>query len=118
MSSKKSKATAEAVETMAATDEITQEVTEEVTEAVEEATEEAESTEAVAYIGPSIKFVATHGTVYNNGLPRDLAKKVEEIPMIKGLLIPISKLAVSYVQLATEGSALNNLYNAVAEKLK
>lgn len=75
-------------------------------------------TEAVAYIGPTIKGVAVNGTVFSNGTPAGLNDKIAEVPAIKGLLIPVSKLAAANVAIHTEGTALNTLYETVAAKLQ
>lgn len=74
--------------------------------------------EAVAYMGPTIKGVAVNGTVYSDGVPAGLTAKIEEVPAIKGLLIPVSKLASSSVAIQTEGTALNTLCKTVAAKLQ
>ena len=75
-------------------------------------------TEAVAYMGPTIKGVAVNGTVFSNGTPAGLNNKIAEVPAIKGLLIPVSKLAAANVAIHTEGTALNTLYETVAAKLQ
>ena len=61
----------------------------------------------VAYVGPT----------YIGGLPVELQKKIDQVPAIKGLLVPISKLAETGVAIATKGTALNTLYEAVQDKL-
>ena len=74
--------------------------------------------EPVAYVGPDIKNVAINGTVYVGGLPEPLQEKIKEVPALKGLLVPISNLATAGVAITTQGTALNNLYNAVSAKLQ
>ena len=74
--------------------------------------------EPVAYVGPDIKNVAINGTVYVGGLPEPLQEKIGEVPALKGLLVPISNLATAGVAITTQGTALNNLYNAVSAKLQ
>jgi hypothetical protein len=76
-----------------------------------------ENKEPVTYMGPDIKNVAVHGTTYTDGIPESLTKKVEQVPALKGLLLPVSKLATASVAIATAGTALNNLYNTAADKL-
>lgn len=71
----------------------------------------------VAYVGPDIKKVAINGTTYIGGLPVELQKKIDQVPAIRGLLVPISKLAETGVAIATKGTALNTLYEAVQDKL-
>lgn len=72
---------------------------------------------AVAYVGPDIKKVAINGTTYIGGLPEELQKKIDQVPALRGLLVPISKLAETGVAIATKGTALNTLYTAVQVKL-
>lgn len=72
---------------------------------------------AVAYVGPDIKKVAINGTTYIGGLPEELKKKIEQVPALRGLLVPISKLAETGVAIATPGTSLNTLYDAVQVKL-
>ncbi|MCD8204718.1 MAG: hypothetical protein LUC16_02705 [Coprobacillus sp.] len=98
----------------AVSEEIVEETTEEIAEAVSEATEAAEP---VVYIGPDIKHVARKGTIYTDGLPKTLEAKIEEIPAIRGLIVPTSKLATAEEAMARQGTALNNLFEAVREKL-
>ncbi|MCM1218094.1 MAG: hypothetical protein NC548_26710 [Lachnospiraceae bacterium] len=81
------------------------------------ATKEAKAGEAVAYLGPDLKNVAINGTVYTGGLPEALKEKLKEVPALKGLLVPVSNLAAAGVAVATQGTALNNLYNAVSAKI-
>ena len=76
------------------------------------------SNEPVAYVGPDIKNVAINGTVYIDGLPATLQEKIGDVPALKGLLVPISNLAAAGVAIATQGTALNNLYNAVSTRLQ
>ena len=95
----------------------TQAETTAATAAAVEAREEG-SKEPVAYVGPDIKNVAINGTVYIDGLPEPLQEKIGDVPALKGLLVPISNLAAAGVAITTQGTALNNLYNAVSAKLQ
>lgn len=72
----------------------------------------------VFYMGPDIKNVAINGTAYIGELPAALKEKIEEVPALKGLLVPVSKLASAGVAISTKGTALNNLYTAVSIKLR
>lgn len=80
--------------------------------------ETAAAAEPMAYLGPDLKNVAINGTVYIGGLPAALQAKIKEVPAIKGLIIPISSMATAGVAIRTQGTALNNLYNAVSAKLQ
>lgn len=83
-----------------------------------EAAGNAAASEPVAYLGPDLKNVAINGTVYVGGIPQALQEKIEEVPAIKGLMVPVSNLATAGVAIRTQGTALNNLYNAVSAKLQ
>lgn len=74
--------------------------------------------EPVAYLGPDLKNISISGTVYVGGLPDALQAKIQEVPAIKGLIVPISSLATTGVAIRTQGTALNNLYNVVSAKLQ
>ena len=74
--------------------------------------------EAVAYMGPDIKRVAINGTTYIGNLPEGLQKKIEEIPVLKGLVVPVSRLAEATVAIATKGTSLNNLYEIAQVRLR
>lgn len=89
-----------------------------VTTAEEKTAETATAAEPVAYLGPDLKNVAINGTVYIGGLPAALQAKIKEVPAIKGLIVPISSMATAGVAISTQGTALNNLYNAVSAKLQ
>ncbi len=72
--------------------------------------------EPVIYIGPSIKNVASTGTVYNNGLPDALQKEMERQQVLKSLVIPVSGLADAQREINTPGSAMNLIYGKVKTK--
>ncbi len=69
--------------------------------------------QTVIYIGPTIKGVATEGTVYNNGIPPELEEKARVVPAVKALIIPVEKLPQANTELAKKGSALSILYQKV-----
>ena len=74
--------------------------------------------ETVAYIGPTIPKVATRGNIYGGGIPGNLTKKIEEIPAIKELLVPVTQLAKARKEVRTEGSYLNTIYAHVESELR
>lgn len=86
--------------------------------ATAKASKRSGSTDAVAYMGPTIKGVAVNGTVYTNGIPAELEEKIKEVPAIRGLMIKVTNLASAGVAIQTEGTALNNLYKTVETKLQ
>ena len=67
----------------------------------------------VMYIGPSIKNIATTGTLYNNGLPEPMLREMEKQPAIKNLIVPVGELAAAQKELATAGSALAVIYGKI-----
>lgn len=67
-------------------------------------------TETVIYIGPSIKNVVESGTIFNNGLTPPLIAALENKPFLKGLLVPIDKLAKAKADLRKSDSAMSVLY--------
>lgn len=67
----------------------------------------------VMYLGPSIKGVAATGTVYNNGLPKELEDEVGEQPFLKELLIPVGGIAEAQKALKDKGSALSIIYKKI-----
>ena len=73
--------------------------------------------ETVIYIGPDIKGVVKKNTIFNNGITKGLKKKMEEKPMIGGLIIPIEQLADANMQLLKKGSVLNTLYKKVEKMI-
>lgn len=73
--------------------------------------------ETVMYIGPNVSGVAVKGTLYKNGkIPKKLKKKIEEIPVLSSLLIPVSKLTQATKDLRDPKSEISTCYvNALAE---
>lgn len=47
---------------------------------------------AVMYIGPTIKAVAARNSYYNNGVPAELAKYIEEKPYMNHLIVTLEEL--------------------------
>lgn len=73
--------------------------------------------QTVVYVGPDIKHVVKKNTIFNNGLTKGLQKKMDEIPLIGSLLIPVEQLADANVQLSKKGSVLNTLYERVKKMI-
>lgn len=66
----------------------------------------------VVYLGPTIKNVAQHGTVYTDGiLTQALKDFVSEKPFVNSLIVPVSKYAETAAAIEKVGTALNTLYN-------
>ena len=79
------------------------------------AKEEMQKKEKVVYIGPDI-YGSKQYTVFNNGLPDVLKKKIQEQPFFRSLIVPVEKLAQANMELAKEGSVLNILYQKASKK--
>ena len=91
-----------------------------ITEANEDVKEPApvvqqiEQVETLAYVGPTIVGVASHNTVFNNGLPDALKLAIEKESAFRGLVIPIDKLASALKEIDTKSGATFSLYEKVA----
>lgn len=73
--------------------------------------------EAVMYVGPNMTGVAVKGTLYKDGkLPDLLKKKIEGLPVLDSLLVPVSNLTQATRDLQDPKSAISTCYaNALAE---
>lgn len=70
-------------------------------------------TGSVVYIGPTISGIVKQNTVFNNGLTDELKKRVQEVPSVSALIVPIERLAATSAELVREGSTLNILYKRI-----
>lgn len=92
-------------------------------EAREEAKEDVENAEAeakkepVIYLGPDIKGIASHRDVFSDGVGSFFEKKIEEIPVLKNLLFPISEGGKKLAELKN-GGAVERLYQAAKDQLE
>lgn len=73
---------------------------------------------SVAYCGPTIKGIAPQYTVFVDGLPDKLKEKVEQVPLLKALIVPLDKLAEMRVKLEQDGTRENILCNKAAALMK
>ncbi len=67
------------------------------------------------YIGPSIRGVVKHGSVFSGGLPARLEKLAGAKPIVKNLMVPVSELADTIRLSNEEGSAIAVAYDRVSE---
>jgi len=67
------------------------------------------------YIGPSIRGVVKHGSVFSGGLPARLEKLAAAKPIVKNLMVPVSELADTIRLSNEEGSAIAVAYDRVSE---
>ena len=92
--------------------------TEKKTTAAQEAQTPAEAVGAVAYCGPTVKGIAPAYTVFVDGLPEKLKEKVEQVPLLNALIVPLDKLAETRVKIDQEGTRENILYAKAADLMK
>jgi len=92
--------------------------TEKKTTAAQEAQAPAEAVGTVAYCGPTVKGIAPQYTVFVDGLPEKLKEKVEQVPLLNALIVPLDKLAEMRVKIDQEGTRENILYNKAADLMK
>lgn len=71
----------------------------------------------VAYVGPTIRGVVQPGTIFNNGLPDALQKKVKENPVLRSLLVPVRELGKARKELQNETTAISACYKKAASML-
>lgn len=76
----------------------------------EATTATATAQETVCYIGPSTLGI-TSGTIYNAGLPPILDNAIKELPVIKNLVVPTSRLAEANKALSIPESAMSKFYS-------
>lgn len=92
--------------------------TEKKTTAAQEAQTTAETVGTVAYCGPTVKGIAPQYTVFVDGLPEKLKEKVEQVPLLNALIVPLDKLAETRVKIDQEGTRENILCNKAAALMK
>lgn len=66
--------------------------------------------ETVVYVGPTISGVASHNTVFNNGLPQSVQDAITKEPAFKNLLVPVSALAAATSDIANKRGATYVFY--------
>lgn len=72
----------------------------------------------LAYIGPTIRNVAVHGTVYAGAIPDALARMKQHIPVLADLIVPADTLAASMRSVKTAGTNLYTRYHAAKKAIK
>lgn len=70
---------------------------------------------AVIYMGPAIAGVTVPGTIYKNGLTPQMQKKVQELPAMSRLLVPVEQTAKVRKELRNPQSAVSVCYQKTAE---
>ena len=92
--------------------------TEKKTTAAQEAQTPAEAVGAVAYCGPTVKGIAPQYTIFVDGLPEKLKEKVEQVPLLNALIVPLNKLAEMRVKIEQDGTRENILYKKATDLMK
>ena len=64
------------------------------------------------------KGIAPQYTVFVDGLPEKLKEKVEQVPFLKALIVPLDKLAEMRVKIEQDGTRENILYKKAADLMK
>lgn len=80
-------------------------------------TKNAKKKEALIYLGPSIKGIASHCDVYSDEVDSLFADKINEVPVLKNLLFPISEGGKKMAELK-QGGSVSKLYQIAEKKLK
>lgn len=70
------------------------------------------------YVGPTIKGIVVENTVFRNGLPEELKKKMEEVPAMKSLLVGVDNLAKVKAAMNRESSAESLCYKKILESME
>lgn len=87
--------------------------------AQEAAPEPKQEPEPVVYLGPNIGKFINHGAVYEGGvLPDYLQEKIEQIPAIKGLIVPVSRYSEVAKLITLPEGRYRTLYDLVEAKAK
>lgn len=72
--------------------------------------------EAVMYLGPDIKGIASHGVILSDGRGSLFDEVKEKVPMIHSLCVPLDQAPEKYAELKT-GGAISKLYQAAEKAL-
>lgn len=83
-------------------------------EAAADEAKAAKETVTKCYIGPSALGINS-GTIYNAGLPPALERAIEEYPIIKNLVVPLSGLPAANTALKDPKSAISRFYRFAEE---
>lgn len=71
-------------------------------------------TEKVMYMGPTLRGVVRNGTVFENGLPKNLLRLAEKRPVINNLIVPLNNIVEIDKAINTEGTAEAVSYGKIA----
>lgn len=71
-------------------------------------------TKKVMYMGPTLRGVVRSGTVFENGLPKNLSRLAEKRPVINNLIVPLADMVEVKKAINTEGTAEAVSYDKIA----
>lgn len=75
--------------------------------------------ENVIYLGPDIPNVAAGSTVFEGGvLPEAVIEKIEALPILSSLFVPVSGMVEKVKELNKAGSSANTIYARVKAEIK
>ena len=75
--------------------------------------------ENVIYLGPDIPNVAAGSTVFEGGvLPEEVNEKIEALPILSSLFVPVSGMVEKVKELNKAGSSANTIYARVKAEIK
>lgn len=77
--------------------------------------QQQEEKKTMVYLGPEIPGVVAAGTVFKNGLTKELEEKIKELPAIKMLLVSVKDIVKVKKELMKETSAARICYKKIAE---
>lgn len=80
------------------------------------AKKQVRATEPVVYCGPSIPGVAKQYTTYTGGLPAPLAEKLQEVPAMGGLVVPLGQLPAAMKSLRDGQGHIYRLFMLVKKQ--
>lgn len=67
------------------------------------------------YIGPSIAGVVMTGTIFRNGIPKELKEIINQHPNVGYLIVPIEKLPQAIKEIGNQKGAMHILYEDVKQ---
>lgn len=81
------------------------------------APQKAAKPEPVAYMGPTLRGIATQYRVYTDGAPEALTEKAKALPALAALIVPVSKMAETRANLKKPGTPEYTVYNTILKSI-
>lgn len=76
----------------------------------------ANTAQTLVYCGPTIPHICAKYTMFS-AIPDALARKAEEIPLIRELIIPISAFAEARVKIESGSGAIFGIYQEIQKSI-